>query len=296
MRKLSGIYKTNRNKNKKYDIEIPNSWDELKPGQFGAAIYLLQVTTQADPGWIKLSLLSLLFEKHFPILSGISDQDRETLLNGMQDETGKVIFEGMPDFFYNQEPPLKNYILNLKSSIGVLIPAESDLSNIGFGEWCFLDTYFGFYFRSHGDEKWLNRMIATVYRAKDPVAKENSVDYTGDLRLPFNENLISLHAEKLASFPKNTKMAIFQWLAIALKKAKLSRPEVFPQPIIHLDSEGNPVAREAIESNENEGSWMDIYSDLLGPKFGTSDQLKKTNAFFVLDYLNKEHKAAKALH
>jgi hypothetical protein len=287
MRKLSGHYKTDRNKIKKYSIEVPGSWDELNPNQFGTAIYLLQVTTQADLQWIKLSLLSLLFEKHWTILQGLSDLDRETLLNGMMDEDGNMLFEGLPDFFYQTEPPLRNYFPLLKTKSGNLLPSATDLSNICFGEWCFLDTYFEFYFRSHGDEKWLNRMIATAYRLPDPGASENNPDYSGDLRQAFNENLVNIHSEYIKDLPKHTKMAIFQWIAIALKKVKMIRPNVFPQVDPQLDENGKPVP---IASNESGSSWMDIYTDLIGPKFGTTDQLKKTNAMFVLDYLEKEQK------
>lgn len=290
MRKLSGIYRTDRKKTKRYSIEIPSTWEELKPGQFGTAIYLLQVTTQADPQWIRLSLLALLFEKHFPILSGVSAEDKETLLNGMQDEFGNVVFEGLPEFFYTEEPPLKNFYPELKINKIKLIPAAEDLSNIGFGEWCFLDTFFEFYFRSQGDEMWLNRMIATVYRELDPDANENNVNYTGDLRQVFNENLTLVHADRIKEIPNNVKMAVFQWIAIALKQAKEGRPEVFPKPVPQLDAEGKPIPITPKENPENNASWMDIYADLIGPKFGTSDQLKKTNAFFVLDYLNKEQR------
>jgi hypothetical protein len=291
MKEISGIYTTDRGSVKRYSIQVPGSWDELKPKQFGTAIYLLLVTTQADPGWIRLSLLTLLLENHWPVLSGLSNQDRETLLNGMYDETGECIFEALPDFFYNTEPPLINHFPKLKTKAGDLIPAAVDLSNICFGEWCFLDTYFSFYFRSHGDETWLNLMISTVYRKADAMANANSPDFSGDLRYEFNENLVKLHSENIKALPKDTKMAIFQWLAIALKQAKLNRPNIFPQAPPRIDQNGNPLS---IEDSESGASWMDIYSDLIGPKFGTSDQLKKTNAFFVLDYLNKQEKMSAA--
>lgn len=291
MKKLTGIYTANRNKKRTFSISVPSSWEELQPGQFGSAIYLLQVTTQADPAWIKLSLLTLLFEKHWPVLNGISDQDRETLLNGMHDELGNQVCEGLADFFYTEEPPLYNFFPKIKTKKLDLIPAEKDLSNIGFGEWCFLDTYFNFYFRSHGDEIWLNRMIATVYRAADVNSNPDSPDYSGDLRLPFNENLIPKHADLVKDLPRNTKMAVFQWIAVALKQAKIRRPHVFPKAPERFDADGKPLPVTPNDNPENSPTWMDIYGDLIGPKFGTTDQLKKTNAMFVLDHLEKEQVA-----
>lgn len=291
MKQISGIYTTRRKSVKNYSFQVPQCWNELKPQQFGTAIYLLLVTKQADPGFIRLSLLTLLLENQWPVLAGLSNQDRETLLNGMYDESGKCIFEALPDFFFTTEPPLINHFPKLKTKAGDLIPAAVDLSNICFGEWCFLDTYFSFYFKSDGDENWLNMMIATVYRKADPKANENSADFSGDLRYQFNENLVKLHADNIKNLPKDTKMGIFQWLAIALKQAKLNRPTIFPQAPLRVDQNGKPLP---IEETETGASWMDIYSDLIGPKFGTSDQLKKTNAFFVLDYLNKQEKMSAA--
>jgi hypothetical protein len=275
MRKISGLYKTERNKRKKFDIEVPGSWDEMQPGQFGAAIFCLQVTTKADPEWIKLSLLALLFEKHWPILAGLTAEEKHELK------------KELTKFFYDTEPPLKNFFPKLKLKAGELLPAAPDLSNIGFGEWCFLDTYLSYFYRSQGDEEWLDKMIATVYRPVDPESDENSPNYTGDKREPFNENLIPKRVEMLQDMKRNEKMAIFQWLSIAIKQAKDARPDVFPEPLKQLDENGKPVPVTSDDEPGADGSWMDIYTDLIGPKFGTSAQLKYTNAFFVLDYLNK---------
>ena len=278
MRKIAGLYKTEKNKRKKYAIELAGSWEELQPGQFGVAIFMLQVTTKADPEWIRLSLLGLLFERNWPIMSGLYGEDRH------------ILKKELTKFFYETEPPLKNFYPKLKLKTGTLIPAALNLSNIGFGEWCFLDTYMNFYYRSQGDEEWLNKMIATVYRPVDPEASESSPAYTGDLRERFNENLIPSREILVKDLKKNEKMAIFQWLSIAIKEAKNNRPDVFPEPEKVYDENGNPIPVTHDEEQEVEAGWMDIYSDLIGPKFGPSEQLKHTNAFFVLDYLNKEQK------
>ncbi|MBC8053739.1 MAG: hypothetical protein H7Y13_11810 [Sphingobacteriaceae bacterium] len=278
MRHIHGLYKTEKNKRKKFAIDIAGSWDEMQPGQFGAAIFCLQVTTKADPERIKLSLLALLFEKHWPILAGVTDEEKY------------ILKEELTKFFFETEPPLKNLYPKLKLKTADLIPADLDLSNIGFGEWCFLDTYMSFFYRSQGDEEWLDKMIATVYRPTDPEANINSPNYTGDLREPFNENLIPGRVKLITGLKRNEKMAIFQWISIALKHAKDARPFVFPEPVKELDEHGNPVPVTLAEEAQSDGSWSDIYSDLIGPKFGTSMELKHTNAFFVLDYLNKEQR------
>jgi hypothetical protein len=282
MRNISGIYTTNRKKTKRYSIQIAGDWNELTPGQFGTAIYMLQVTTKADPDWIRLSLLTLLFQKHWPVLEGVSPDDRHTLLIELT------------RFFYEVEPPLINFYPKIKISKTELISAALDLNNIGFGEWCFLDTYFSFYFKSSGDIKWLDRMIATVYRPRDPQANEDQVNYTGDLRQVFNENLIPKRAELVSTFTTQQKMAIFQWLAIALKQAKDIRPDAFPRVEPARDENGELLPVEQSEAKE-ESTWMDVFNELIGPKFGTPETLKHTNAFLVLDHLNKEQKVFKSL-
>lgn len=279
MRSFSGIYTTQRKKTKKYSIELPSSWEELQPGQFATAIYLFHVTVKADPEWIRLSLLTLLFEKHWPILEGISKEDRYTLLTELT------------RFFYEEEPPLKNFYPSITAKKQTLIPAATDLNNISFGEWCFLDTYFGFYLKDQ-NQKWLDRMIATVYRPRNPEADELSPDFTGDLRQPFNENLIPGRSAEINALDKPMKMAIFQWISIALKRVKEVRQDVFPQTQAPLDEEGNPLPLPETDPAEN-ATWMDIFNDLIGPKFGNPDQLKQTNAMLVLDYLNKEQRTFK---
>lgn len=277
MRQISGVHRNQQNKRKKYAIEIPGSWEELSPEQFGAAIYMLIVTTKADPLWIRLSLLTLLFNKNYPILEGLSKLDRYTLM------------EECCRFFYETEPPLQNFHPTLKD----LIPCNPDLSNISFGEWCFLATYFNYY-QEFKDQKWLIRMIATVYRPRNPQASEDNPDYTGDLRQEFNENLIVKRAETLSDLEETIQTAIFQWLCIAMQKVKEMRPEIFPIIQPARDEDGNPIA-SLMQNNKDQGSWIEVFNDLIGPKFGTPEQLKKTNAMLVLDYLNKEQKTYKSL-
>lgn len=281
MRSISGIYTTSRKKTKKYSIELPGTWEELTPGQFGTAIYLLRVTTKADPDWIRLSLLTLLFQKHWPVLEGVSPDDRQTLL------------EELTKFFYETEPPLKNFFPHLKELH--FIGPDTDLNNISFGEWCFLDTYFKYYIQFK-DIKWIIRMIATVYRPLDPeAAPQNSTKYTGDLREEFNENLILNRVPAIEALPEKVRMAIFQWLLLALEMVKEQRAEFFPRIQLPLDEDGNPFQPEQSGDSGEGGNWIDIFNDLIGPKFGTPDQLKKTNAMLVLDYLNKEQKNYKAM-
>lgn len=87
-------------------------------------------------------------------------------------------------------------------------PGPSDrLFNITFEEYIFSETNYMNYLKS-GDDKDLDKLIATLYRPQDPKWNFNMDHYQGDSRVPFNSHTIDARAKSIKRYPKDAKMAI----------------------------------------------------------------------------------------
>jgi hypothetical protein len=151
------------------------------------------------------------------------------------------------------------------------------------------------YYRKTNDIVWLEKMIATLYRPADPTQVVDSVTFSGDVRERFNENLIEKRALSVRDIPEKFKLAVFGWFTAAVNQVMMYRPNVFP-PV----PEGSEFQEQG-EQPEDGRTWLSVFRELLGPKWGTSEQLKFTNSMFVLDALEEQKiaydeamKAAKA--
>lgn len=262
MRKVSGHYELKKSEIK-FDIEIPSAWNEIDKHQFATIIQVLHFR-KADSYTISVSLLALLFgQKNFHILSGLPDD---------------LLTELVPltNFLIEEKPPVQNYwpAINIKKKRHIA-PAD-DLSNLSFGEWCFAFEIYNQY-RLTNDQQWLNKLIAVIYRPVDPHAKEDSPNFTGDLREKFNENLIERRAKGIQAIEEKVKLAIVAWFSVALAEVTEDRPHVFPK------KDGEQKAEKT--SGSDSKTWLTVFRDLLGPKWGDIDKLKHTNALFVLDEL-----------
>lgn len=281
MRKVSGSYYRNTKK-VKFSFEVPSSWTELQPYQFSRIIEVLHFR-KADRFTIAVSLLALLADaKNWPILQAISEVKAEN----DQEQSGEELLSALiplTNFLMEEKPPLNNFFpaINLKKKKHIA-PAL-DLSNIGFGEWCFAHQYYIYYSISQ-DAQWLNKLIATIYRPIDINQNPDSPSFSGDLREAFNENLIEKRSLSVASLEHHIKLGILTWFSCALNEVTETRPHVFP-PAPQLE----PGQELPMPEPDNGRTWLTIFRELLGPKWGTTEQLKFTNAMFILDELEERH-------
>ena len=274
MRTLSGQYPVN-NKLTDFSFEVAENWEELTPEQYA---HILQILTyqKADPYTLKASFISLLCgNKHFPIIATFDEDELTGLL--------PII-----DFIFTTRPPVVNKfpILNINKK-ECHAPAD-DLSNIGFAEWCFAYQFYQLYFEFK-NAAYLNQLIACLYRPADSEQNENNENYSGDLRFPFNENLIEKRAKSVAAIEEHIKHAVLVWFSSALLQVMDRLPNVFPP----VDTAQQQQQEEQEAKQENPTNWMTIFRELLGPKWGTANQLKFENAMFVLDGLEEQHIAFK---
>jgi hypothetical protein len=266
MRNISGHYTLPSGEERKFNADIPGSWDELTPKQF-ATISQLLTYKKADRYTILASLITVLFgPENYQITNNLPDEELHAL-----SVLTNFIYETPPFQAGNKWP-----ILTIRKK-PCSAPAP-DLSNLVFGEWCFLYEFYSGYVK-HEDSLLLNKLIATVYRPIDTKQIPDAVNYSGDIREPFNENLIEQRARALQDVADYIKRAIFEWISGALTAVMEIRPHVFPEAISNDDAEA---------SSGDSRTWLTVFRELLGPKWGTIEQLKHTNAMFVLDALEEQ--------
>lgn len=266
MKNITGDYEKH-GKLIKFSAAVPSDWSELDKFQFATIIQVLHFR-KADPYTISVSLLALLFgAKNFHILDGLPDEYLHSLVP-------------LTNFLMEEKPAVKNFFpeINIRKNKHIA-PAE-DLSNLGFGEWCFAFESYNYY-KLTNDIKGLNTLIAVLYRPIDPADNESSSTFSGDRREKFNENLIEKRTKSVAAIEERIKLAILAWFTVALSDIADARPHVFPK-------RNEEVAEEAVEPTSDSATWLDVFSDLLGPKWGNIEQLKYTNAMMILNHLEKQ--------
>lgn len=281
MRSVSGSYPKN-NKEVKFKVEIPSSWEDLEKHQFARIIEVLHFR-KADRFTISISLLTLLFgAKNFPLLNEISKVKPQAKDDLSGDELLHMLIP-LTNFIFEEKPPVKNYFpeINLRKK-KFIAPAE-DLSNMSFGEWCFAHQYLTYYSITN-DKQWLVKLIATIYRPVNPNENPENANYSGDQREIFNENLIEQRSLSVANIAGHMQLSILSWFSCAVNQVAESRPHVFPPPP-PFDPEQPAPEMEP----DNSRTWLTIFRELLGPKWGTTEELKVTNAMFILDELEDKH-------
>lgn len=273
MQRISGHYTDKKEREVPFDVQIPSKWEELSAGQASTILEVLSYR-KADKYTVAASLMSLLFDKHWHILNNLPAEQLHELMP-------------VTNFILETRPPVKNFYQKLNLRKKVCIAPADDLSNIGFGEWCFAYQAYHYYVLTKNN-LYLNKLIATLYRPVIPDLTENDPTYNGDLREPFNENLIISRERAVMEIGIRFRLSILAWFSASLNNIMQDRPNVFP-----MDEAGD--AGSAPVPADERRTWFTVFRELLGPKWGTEEKLKFTNALFVLDGLEEQEIALKAM-
>jgi hypothetical protein len=86
-------------------------------------------------------------------------------------------------------------------------PADR-LFNISFAEFIEAETHY-MNFLKEPDFTTLDQLLATFYRKADPMQKQMDQNFNGDIRLPFNDHLVSYHARQFNSVAPYRKLSVF---------------------------------------------------------------------------------------
>jgi hypothetical protein len=146
-------------------------------------------------------------------------------------------------------------------------PAEK-LVDINISEFSFAFACYSNYLKTH-QETHLDKLVAVLYRPKNKNYKT-----TGELRVDFNNKMITRYEKKTARLPREYKHAVFLFFKGCLEF--LASEKQFPQ----VFNSGN-------EKKYSGGSFIDAVVNMSGGKFGPFDTTKNQNLYIILKELRE---------
>lgn len=84
---------------------------------------------------------------------------------------------------------------------------DSALYNIRFAEFMRLEALYEQYVNT-GDSRFIDKLIAVLYRPADPNSKPESPSFSGDIRIPFNDHIAMKNEKRISKLSESTKLAI----------------------------------------------------------------------------------------
>lgn len=145
--------------------------------------------------------------------------------------------------------------------------AGDNMENLSFFEFIKCEKYYLDFCRRQQDSD-LDNLAAIIYR---PARKKYRPE-DGDIRQPFNENVVAARAAAFAKLPRGAKLAVLLQYTAWRENLVLQFPLVFAPP---TDEErGRP----------NYG-WLAVLLNLAGDKFGDDEQTARKNIYIILAHL-----------
>lgn len=153
--------------------------------------------------------------------------------------------------------------------------AADGLANISIYEMGALFTLFENYLNTQ-DMRWVDQLIATLYRPSKPVTKYNlETAYEGDRRQPYRkyEAKVAERAELVAGMPEDVKRVVLFWFASCRQAIAEAYPKVFKRSGdggkqganygwggLLLNIAGGPVGLEAVadQHHGNALTWLSM--------------------------------------
>lgn len=243
----------------KYVFKSPDDWNSLTRKQ------LLYIAGRLDY-WLWLSkkqysigkekfflLMKLMSISRFNILSRKTKLFYKLFHSSDEDSLAGLLIT--TDFVFSGENTLtKNLLPTIRKGFKTYYGPSDRLSNIGFYEFVFADSFYLKY-RETKNKKWLNLLVASLYRPKLE---------------RFDNALLEKRAELFSRISLAEKQAIY----IFYIGCRISLVKKYP---------------DAFSSNKaNKGKnygWEGIILGLAGNRFGTIEETRQTNLHTVLTYI-----------
>lgn len=155
------------------------------------------------------------------------------------------------------------------------------LSNLRFLEFVFADSYFMAYSQSQ-DSQWLHKLLAVLYRPQRDRYRPSAVDYGGDRRQDFNENLVDERVPDVARLPLAVQLAILTWYRGCRHALEQEFPLVF-----------TPANENT--ASDSPGGWGYVLREMSGAAFGSFDETGRQYLHTVLSKMEDDTRRAMAL-
>jgi hypothetical protein len=157
----------------------------------------------------------------------------------------------------------------------------SGLGNMRFLEFVFADSYFMAYNQDH-DIQWLHKLLAVLYRPQRARYQPNAVNYGGDRRQDFNENLIDERVAEVAKLSPAEQLAILTWYRGCRYALELEFPGVF-------------TPAHETQATENPGGWGYVLREMSGAAFGSFEETGRQHLHTVLAKMEDDTRRAEEL-
>lgn len=209
-------------------IKIPSSWDELNlrylrliAGQsyqnfteaqfkttllfYGAGIFIKNGPSVLNPANLKEDLYQVKLNDGSKAYMGA---DQLTALCNLFDFIFKIDESEDKKQLRIDSRLTANLVPKFKIRGKTYYGPAGKLFNITLSEFIHAETNLGRYLKSK-DIQYLDRLIAILYRPEDPEYDPDSIKFTGDRRMPFNDHQFELRAKKIRKLNQNLKICIF---------------------------------------------------------------------------------------
>lgn len=268
--------------------QVPESWDELTPAQYLAAVRVLH--SPAPLVHLRLALLAIIAPMPAWLTTVLTRTQLATALAWTHFLLPPTAPAPAPPADTDTEaaPAAPAPVGPRRQLLPVLrLPWRRDplrrawhgpaghLRNQTFGEFIFADTYFLRYHATR-DAAVLDKLVATLYRPAGwrwgaLAARE------GDRRQAFSEHRIERHAARLRHLPLPTKLAVLLWFAACRQQLQAEFADVFaPAPV------GGTAGAD----------WGGVLRKLSGGAFGTVQQTAAQPVRLVLAEFQDQVRAA----
>ena len=209
------------------------------------------------------------------------------VLNALLDVGLFEFFRISPEIKLNMLP-LTQWVYEGNTLTEQLIPEYNGLfgpcrefDNLTLGEFHFSETYYRQL--ATGDLTAVNSLVAVLYRKPRPFYNKSKDKY-GDIRLPFNANLIAYYANKIASWPTSVKTAIVMWYDGCREKLVKTYNEVFAAP-------------GGSDHNDNDAGMYGVIRNLSGDRFGKISEVEQVfvhTAFMEIEKVMEDNRRMEA--
>jgi hypothetical protein len=209
------------NINDTFISNIPNRWSDLTPEQMKAICKLS--FTSSSPDYLKLKLFLIISRMFFTRKHPVAIDQDDVAFEMSSVRTGRIMVKASDIAFVAQSlnflftesggrvyiesqftrqffPMLRNRWLKK------LYGPDSALFNFTYEEFIRAEVLYSQL--NNGDKDVLHRFLAVIYRPADADAKPSHPDYQGDIRIPFNDHLLTRYARHTARLTNWQKVYI----------------------------------------------------------------------------------------
>lgn len=258
-------------------ISVPSKYNELSAKQLRHICYASHV-----PGTIyqqRAYILRVLLNKRrwwFKQFSPVQVYEMSYLTDWLYEKKDDGLILLRPDLTENKLPILRipfslRHLTGFRHIFTRFYGPSKGLGNATMLELALADREYLRFLKTQKIE-YLDRLIAVLYRERDPKKSTTDPTYDGDLRFPVNDFTLSERAKIFKGLNIGTKLSVFYFF-------EGCRTRIVNDPSLHLVF-NHPKAEEI--SKNQDLTWINLIIQLGGFTQRSQSEVEETNCYTVL--------------